>query len=254
MSIRVMTWVWEQSRSAGADRLVLLAIADSANDAGRDAYPSLTTIAKKANLDKRTAQRSIRNLEALGELAIEPGAGMRGTNRYRVLIHRGWRPTTPPGITPPGDTPPPTANGHRSDATPNGNTPPGTATRHGGGGDTPGGGRRDATRTVLEPSLVVTSRGEDPEPSEPGSEHGPPNDEDDQDPEPVCPRHRRGNPDDQPCNGCAETRRLRAGWERRQRAHATNRRRNCPDCHGTGWTEHDDGTPAGHCTHHRSTA
>jgi hypothetical protein len=34
-----MTWVWQHSRADGNVRLVLLAIADSANDDGLDAWP-----------------------------------------------------------------------------------------------------------------------------------------------------------------------------------------------------------------------
>lgn len=132
MSVRVMSWVWEHSKSVGADRLVLLAIADCANDAGRDAYPSMETIARKAAVDKRTAQRSVRDLEALGELEVLTNAGPRGTNRYAVLTSLPRQDTTP-GDTPDGETPP------RRDATP--------APRH--GGDRSQKGRRHATRTVL---------------------------------------------------------------------------------------------------------
>jgi hypothetical protein len=39
MSVKVMSWVWDHSRAEGTDRLVLLAIADSAEHDGSDAWP-----------------------------------------------------------------------------------------------------------------------------------------------------------------------------------------------------------------------
>ncbi len=141
MSVRVMSWVWENSRSAGADRLVMLAIADAANDAGRDAYPSMTTIAKKARLDKRTAQRSVRNLQAMGELAVLENAGPHGCHRYRLIMTDGRQGATR------GDTPSPVADDHRGD------TPPVASDPAGGGISSPE-GRQDATRTILEPSIT----------------------------------------------------------------------------------------------------
>jgi hypothetical protein len=75
MSVRVMTWVFDNSVSEGTDRLVLLAIADRANDDGTDAWPSLGWIAKKANVSERTVRRSIRNLESMGELRTRVRAG-----------------------------------------------------------------------------------------------------------------------------------------------------------------------------------
>lgn len=52
MSIKLMNAVWESDSTSGSDRLVLLALADSANDEGY-CWPSYETIAKKANLGKR---------------------------------------------------------------------------------------------------------------------------------------------------------------------------------------------------------
>lgn len=136
-----MSWVWDNSRSTGADRLVILAIADAANDAGRDAYPSMATIARKANLDKRTAQRAVRNLQAMGELAVLENAGPHGTHRYRLIMTERRQDTTR------GDTPPPVADDHHGD------TPP-VAPDPAGGGISSQEGRSVATRTVLNPSTT----------------------------------------------------------------------------------------------------
>ena len=41
-----MTWVGDHSPVGGNERLVLLAIADCANDEGGDAWPSIATLAR----------------------------------------------------------------------------------------------------------------------------------------------------------------------------------------------------------------
>lgn len=86
MSVRVMSWVWERSQSGPTQRLVLLAIADCANDRGADAYPATSTIAKKTGLSERGVRKAIAELETLGELKVDYKAGPKGCNRYRVTI------------------------------------------------------------------------------------------------------------------------------------------------------------------------
>lgn len=85
MSVRVMSWVFEHSRSTLADRLVLLAIADHANHDGLDAFPSVDTIARKARVSRATVQRSLARLVELKELEVEHGSGRGHMSRYRVL-------------------------------------------------------------------------------------------------------------------------------------------------------------------------
>lgn len=101
MSIRVMTQVWDSTEAKGTDRLVLLAIADSADDDGSNAWPSMARLAHKARVSERTVQRSIRTLETMGLLAIEDNAGGtantrpdRRPNRYTVLVE-GCQSVTP---------------------------------------------------------------------------------------------------------------------------------------------------------------
>jgi hypothetical protein len=87
VSIAAMNWVWEHSPTSGNERLVLLAIADCADDSGGNAWPSVGKLASKARLDPRTVQRVIARLEGDGHLIVERGAGRRGTNVYHVVIH-----------------------------------------------------------------------------------------------------------------------------------------------------------------------
>jgi hypothetical protein len=81
-----MSWVFQHSESTGNDRLVLLALADRANEVGDDCWPAIPTIAKKARCSDRTVQRALQNLVNLGELAVDKGAGYGGSNRYRILM------------------------------------------------------------------------------------------------------------------------------------------------------------------------
>jgi hypothetical protein len=84
MSVRVLTWVWDHSASQGTDRLVLLALADSADDSG-SCWPSMLTISRKAKVSERTARRAIRTLEDAGEVRSVRGGGMT-SNRYRIML------------------------------------------------------------------------------------------------------------------------------------------------------------------------
>lgn len=83
MSIKVMTWVWDHSPAAGTDLLMLLAIADQANDDGRDAWPSIKTLAQRTRLDQRTVRRVLKRLVDAGHLVIKPGGGRR-SNNYEI--------------------------------------------------------------------------------------------------------------------------------------------------------------------------
>ena len=87
MSVRVMAQVWENSRHGGTQLLMLLSIADFADDAGR-AYPSVATLAAKCRVKQRAANYVLRELQASGELAVQAGRGPRGTNVYRIAVER----------------------------------------------------------------------------------------------------------------------------------------------------------------------
>lgn len=88
MSIGSLMHVWWNSDSSGNDRLVLLAIADEADDTGRNASPSVRRIAQKVNCHTATVMRSIEHLEGAGELSVvRPEPRGRGRmNSYRLNI------------------------------------------------------------------------------------------------------------------------------------------------------------------------
>jgi len=85
MSVRTMARVWEFSRNKGNDLLMLLAIADFADDDGR-AYPSVSTLAKKCRMKPRNASSILSALRASGELVVRMNEGPRGANMYRIIL------------------------------------------------------------------------------------------------------------------------------------------------------------------------
>lgn len=85
MSVRTMSRVWEHSQHAGSDLLMLLAIADFADDAG-NAYPAVSTLAEKCRMTPRNANLILANLRKTGELIIRQNEGPKGTNRYQIHL------------------------------------------------------------------------------------------------------------------------------------------------------------------------
>lgn len=84
MSIALMSAIWKASPAKGSGLLLLLAIADFANDDGV-AYPAIATLAAKTRLSERNVQYLLRQLEEEGELRTEPGTGPKGCNTYVIL-------------------------------------------------------------------------------------------------------------------------------------------------------------------------
>ncbi|SEA76567.1 hypothetical protein SAMN05444680_103486 [Variovorax sp. YR216] len=82
-----MKRVWEQSQHSGAHLLMMLAIADFADDQGR-AYPAVGTLAGKCRVKPRAANYTIADLRDSGELEVKVGCGPRGANLYRILLDR----------------------------------------------------------------------------------------------------------------------------------------------------------------------
>ncbi len=79
-----MTEVWESSSTKGGARLVLLALADYANDEGY-CHPGVERLALKSALTERNVQFILRDLEARGELVTLQRMGRGHVNAYWVL-------------------------------------------------------------------------------------------------------------------------------------------------------------------------
>lgn len=112
MSIHVMSWVWKNAPLDGTDLLVLLCIADHADEHGENAWPSVQTIARYARRKPRRVQQIVRDLESAGLIAVELQKGGtadmpadRRPNRYRVIMDDGVQ--SPPGSDPAGCSPEP---------------------------------------------------------------------------------------------------------------------------------------------------
>lgn len=88
MSGYVMGTILKYSRSRGTSRIVAVVIGDCCQDNGTGAYPSIGTIAARAGTSERTAQRSIADLEELGEVRVIKNAGPKRQNRYQINIDR----------------------------------------------------------------------------------------------------------------------------------------------------------------------
>jgi hypothetical protein len=103
VSVKAISAVWDYSESSGTALLVLLAIADSADHDGTNAWPSQGTLATKTRLSRRTVQRKIHDLVTLGELAVVPGPAHirwdRRPNGYEVRLPgmTGCRPVVSAG-------------------------------------------------------------------------------------------------------------------------------------------------------------
>jgi hypothetical protein len=82
-----MSRVWEKSEHVGSNLLMLLAIADFADDDG-NAYPAVATLARKCRTSQRNANLILARLKSSGELAIRLNEGPKGVNRYQIQFPR----------------------------------------------------------------------------------------------------------------------------------------------------------------------
>ena len=88
MSIEIMTAVWASSQAKGRALLLMLALADYADEKGMS-YPSVSTLAKKSRMSERSVQVMLRILVDMGELAVELGGGAHRSSHYRILAQKG---------------------------------------------------------------------------------------------------------------------------------------------------------------------
>lgn len=91
MSVRVQERVWKGSAHAGSELLLLLAIADFADNDGW-AYPSVSTLAAMCRTTSRYAIKLLEALTRSGELEVGKNQGPMGrggrTNLYRIVLER----------------------------------------------------------------------------------------------------------------------------------------------------------------------
>lgn len=84
MSIKMMLQAWELQGLSATQKLVLLCLADHANDQGV-CWPSMERVAARSDVTDRSARRLIRQLEEMGHVSVtEPGGGRGKTPVYHV--------------------------------------------------------------------------------------------------------------------------------------------------------------------------
>jgi hypothetical protein len=111
VSIKVTNWVWARSESRNGARLVMLALADRADDNGH-CWPSIEDLAERTRLSPRAVQKGIATLVKDGELKVENGGGRHRSNRYQIIP----KPCTSDGVT---GQEPRTSDGVSATETPN---------------------------------------------------------------------------------------------------------------------------------------
>jgi hypothetical protein len=83
-----MTSVWDDLRTqAHSELLVLLALADWANDDGY-CWPTISALASKARLSERAVQQILGRLTTTGRIRRMQGGGRGRANRYQVVTAR----------------------------------------------------------------------------------------------------------------------------------------------------------------------
>lgn len=85
MTVRWISTIFDAGPADKSERLVMLALADYANDEG-ECWPSIAGICRKSALKERGVQGILRRLEAAGWLEIETGGGRRNCNLYRLKV------------------------------------------------------------------------------------------------------------------------------------------------------------------------
>jgi len=83
LSIQAISWVLEESEAEGLDRLVMIVLANYANEDWL-AWPSQRTIQREARIAKNTVRAAVGRLVESGELEIVERGDHRRSTRYRL--------------------------------------------------------------------------------------------------------------------------------------------------------------------------
>lgn len=90
MSGKAVGWAFKQNCGSAAVKLVLVKLADNANEDG-DCWPSVSYQSRETELSDRTVRKSIKRLVILGKVSVERRIGPSGqrSNMYRLNVP--WR-------------------------------------------------------------------------------------------------------------------------------------------------------------------
>jgi hypothetical protein len=100
MSLRATAWAWTQKAPTHGAKLVLLALADHADEIGL-CWPSLERVASMTGLSVRAVRMALRDLEASVMITTDQNRGRGNTSRYALCINgAAVNPAKPSGFTP----------------------------------------------------------------------------------------------------------------------------------------------------------
>ncbi|EGQ8175198.1 helix-turn-helix domain-containing protein [Vibrio vulnificus] len=93
MSVKVMSYVWDIPSFKGSDKLVMLCLADHADDQGI-CWPSIDTISRKSGVSATTVKSTLKKLESGNWIAkknrfktAETGRLVRANNQYQLNVY-----------------------------------------------------------------------------------------------------------------------------------------------------------------------
>jgi DNA-binding transcriptional ArsR family regulator len=100
MSIRAMTWAFDVRVNDSLSKLVLLKLADHANEDG-ECWPSVKVIAEQCELSRRSVQYHLRDLEGRGFITSQKqfNGELQSSNLYKLGVHH-VRPPAQEGAPP----------------------------------------------------------------------------------------------------------------------------------------------------------
>lgn len=85
MSIKALNWAWEQATTSSGQKLVLLALADHANDDGH-CWPGMKRIADKCAMSARQVSSHVANLEKAGLVTLN--RRIKENNQYSTYDYQ----------------------------------------------------------------------------------------------------------------------------------------------------------------------
>ena len=96
MSVTVMSLVFYADGLTPSQKLVLLAMADHANDYGKSIYPAVRRLEIKTGLSERTVQSTLKELrDELKLITITNPASQHKANEYEIdlqKLYQMWHP------------------------------------------------------------------------------------------------------------------------------------------------------------------
>ena len=93
MSFKVSNAVWMESKAEGLHRLIMLSLADRADDAGR-CFCGAHDIMKRTKGTRSAVFKAIRTLKKSGELKVLKDKGPRKCNRYQITLNQCSKSTS----------------------------------------------------------------------------------------------------------------------------------------------------------------